>query len=117
MSDGFQQNRIVIPAVNIMETDREVTIEAEMPGLEKESISLDVNGDELSLKGVRKECEVPTGYTAVYRERCPFEYSRTFILGDEVKREGISAKYQHGILKVTVPKAEKAQPRKIEISD
>ncbi|MFA6636362.1 MAG: Hsp20/alpha crystallin family protein [Candidatus Omnitrophota bacterium] len=110
------ENRVVHPAVNILETEKEVVIEAEMTGLSKDDISLDVKGDELTLIGKRQGYTVPEGYTAVYTERCPFEYSRTFILGDEVKREGIAAKYDGGILRVTVPKADKVQPKKIEIT-
>jgi HSP20 family protein len=115
MANVDSGKRVVMPVVNINETQNEVVIEAEMTGLSKDDISLDIKGDELTLKGIRKECDVPSGYTAFYRERCPFEYARTFILGEEVKREGINAKYESGILKVTIPKSEKARPRKIEI--
>lgn len=115
MSNGACEPRVVMPAVSISETEKDVTIEAEMTGLSKEDISLDIKGDELTLKGLKKEGAIPEGYSAIYRERCPFEYSRTFILGDEVKREGISARYEHGILKVSIPKSEKVQPKKIQI--
>ncbi|MBD3379713.1 MAG: Hsp20 family protein [Candidatus Omnitrophica bacterium] len=117
MTEDRYAPRVIPPAVNIQETEKEVLIEAEMTGLKKEEVSIDVKGDELTLKGSKKDREVPEGYTPVYRERCPFEYSRTFILGEEVKKEGIKAKYENGILKVTIPKAEEVQPRKIEISD
>lgn len=108
--------RVIAPVVNIQTTEKTVIIEAEMTGLKKEDLSLDIKGDELIIKGSKKDCEVPKGYTAVYRERCPFEYSRTFILSDEVARDGITAKYDNGILKVEIPKSERAQPKKIEIS-
>ncbi|MDD3088767.1 MAG: Hsp20/alpha crystallin family protein [Candidatus Omnitrophica bacterium] len=117
MANYCENNRVVTPAVNILETEKDVMIEAEMAGLSKEDISLDIEGDELMVKGARKAPAVPNGYTAVYTERCPFEYSRTFILGDEVKRENITAKYESGILKVVIPKSEKAQPRKIQVTD
>ena len=117
MANGENTPRVIAPIVNIQETEKEVIIEAEMTGLRKEDVSLDVKGDELTIRGAKKDCEVPKGYTAVYRERCPFEYSRTFILGDETKRDGITAKYENGILKVTIPKNEKAQPKRIEITD
>jgi HSP20 family protein len=117
MSNGEYTPKIVSPIVNIRETEKDVVIEAEMTGLKKEDVSLDIKGDELTLKGIKKDCETPNGYIPVYRERCPFEYWRTFILGDEVKRDGISAKYEGGILKVTIPKSERAQPKKIDISD
>jgi HSP20 family protein len=117
MSNEEYTPRILAPVVNIQQTGKDVVIEAEMTGLKKEDISLDIQGDELTIKGVKKDCEAPKGYTAIYRERCPFEYSRTFILGEETKRDGITARYEEGILKVIIPKSEKAQPKKIEISD
>ena len=117
MTSGENMPRVIAPSVNIQETEKEVVIEAEMTGLKKEDVSLDVKGDELTIKGAKRDCEVPKGYTAIYRERCPFEYSRTFILGDETKRDGIKAKHENGILKVTIPKSEKAQPKRIEITD
>ena len=117
MSNGEYVQRVITPVVNIQTTEKEVVIEAEMIGLEKEDVSLDIKGDELTIKGAKKDCEVPQGYTVVYRERCPFEYFRTFILGDEVEKDGITAKYEGGILKVTIPKSEKAQPKSIKISD
>jgi len=117
MSNGEYAPRVVAPIVNIKETEKDVVVEAEMTGLKKEDVSLDIKGDELIIRGTKKDCEIPKGYAAVYRERCPFEYFRTFILGEETKRDGITAKYESGILKVTIPKSEKAQPKRIEISD
>ena len=115
MIKGEYTPKVIVPDVNIQETEKDVIIEAEMSGLKKEDVSLDIKGDELTIKGVKKEYEVPKGYTLVYREKYPFEYSRTFLLGDETKREGITAKYEGGILKVIIPKSEKVQPKKIEI--
>lgn len=117
MSNADYNTRVVAPIVNIHETEKDIVVEAEMTGLKKDEISLDVVGDELTIKGAKKDCKVPEGYTVIYRERCPFEYSRTFVLGEEVKREGITAKYEDGILKVSIPKAERPQPKKIQITD
>lgn len=117
MSNGEFAPRVIAPIVNIQETEKDIVIEAEMTGLKKEEVSLDIKGDELTVKGSKKGCEVPKGYTPVYRERCSFEYSRTFILGNEVKRDGISARYEGGILKVVIPKSEETELRRIEISD
>lgn len=107
---------MVSPLVAIHETEKDVLLEAEMSGLDKESIGLEVKGDELTIRGIRKEAETPKGYTALYRERCPFEYSRTFVLGSEVDRDRISAKYEDGVLTLTIPKSDESQPRKIAIA-
>lgn len=117
MTHGEYAHRVVTPIVNIEESEKDVVIEAEMTGLNKEDVSIDIQGDELTIRGAKKDCEAPAGYMTVYRERCPFEYERTFVLGEEVKKNGITAKYDNGILRVTLPKSEKAQPRRIEITD
>lgn len=115
MSNAEYTPDVIAPVVSIQETEKDIIIEAEMTGLKKDDVCLDLKGDELTIKGSKKDCDVPDGYTPLLRERCPFEYSRTFILGDEVKREGITARYDNGVLKVNVPKAEKTQPKKIDI--
>lgn len=105
----------ISPLVAIHETDKEVTLEAEMVGLDKDDIKLELKGDELTIRGERKEDIVAKGCTPILRERWPYEYSRTFVLGNEVDREKISAKYEDGVLTLTIPKSEEAQPKRIEI--
>ncbi|MCM8761435.1 MAG: Hsp20/alpha crystallin family protein [Candidatus Omnitrophica bacterium] len=107
----------IAPLVTVRETDKEVILEAEMAGLDKDSIKIELKGDELTIGGVRKNEDVPKGYTPLSRERCPFEYSRTFVLGNEVDKEKLSAQYNDGVLKITVPKSESNQPKKIPIKD
>jgi HSP20 family protein len=111
------QVRVIQPLVNIEEEDKDIVVEAEMPGLAKDDITLDLNGNELSLKGRAKkqEDEIPKGYTLLHKERCPLEYARTFVVGDNIDKAGISAQYDNGILKVRLAKAQDAQPKKIDI--
>jgi len=78
--------QLIQPLVNIMETDKEVILEAEMPGLSKEDIALELKDDELVIHGKQRAEELPKGYTALYRERCPFEYMRSFVLGDTIDK-------------------------------
>ncbi|MBN1794306.1 MAG: Hsp20/alpha crystallin family protein [Candidatus Omnitrophica bacterium] len=106
----------VTPYVTIQETEKEVVLKAEMAGLQKEDIQVELIGDELTIKGSQKECEVPKGYTPIMRERCLLEYRRAFILGDEVDKGKINADYENGILTVTLTKSEKTQPKKIVIT-
>lgn len=115
MKTNEQQKMKIAPLVAIHETDKEVVLEAEMVGLEKDDIKLELKGDELTISGTRKEDIVTKGCTPILRERWPFEYSRTFVLGSEVDREKINAKYDNGLLTLTIPKSEEAQPKKIEI--
>lgn len=105
----------IAPLVSIHESERDIILEAEMVGLKKEDVKLEVKGDELTISGVRNEPEIGKDYTAIYKERWPYEYSRTFVLGNEVDKEKISAKYDKGVLTLTIPKSEESQPKKIEI--
>ncbi len=113
------QPRVIQPLVNIREEDKEVILEAEMVGLTKDGISLDLKGNELTLRGKsgRADDVIPKGYTVVHKERCPLEYVRTFVLGEEIDKSKIDAQYEGGILKVKLTKSEAAQPKKIEIKD
>jgi HSP20 family protein len=103
------------PPVTIGETEKAIVVEAEMPGLDKASISLELTGDELIIKGDRKTETAPEGYTLIHRERHPARYERTFILGAEVEKQGIAAAYENGVLSITIPKVREKQPQRIEI--
>jgi len=108
--------RIIMPAANIRETDHEVIVEVEMAGLSRQDISVELAADELTITGRRSEDKPPKGYTAVYRERSPFDYKRSFVLSEEVDKEKISARYENGVLILRIPKSEKVQPKRIEIA-
>ncbi len=105
----------IAPAVTIYEHDKSVELVAEMPGLTREDIAIDVKGDMLTITGNKKGEPVPEGFTALYRERCPYEYRRSFALGYDVKRGGIAASYREGVLTVTLPRLTEEAPRKITI--
>ncbi|HEO64039.1 MAG TPA: Hsp20/alpha crystallin family protein [Candidatus Omnitrophica bacterium] len=108
--------RIVEPLVNIYEEGENIILEAEMPGLSRDEISLELKAERLILTGKKRQLEdSPKGYSIIYRERCPLEYLRTFIIGDEIDREKITAQYEGGILRVKLAKSEQNQPKKIDI--
>lgn len=113
------RSRVIQPLVNIDETEREVILEAEMAGLAREDIGLELKGNELTIKGKTKESDgdIPKGYTVIHKERCLLEYLRTFILGDDIDSNKIAAQYENGILRVKLSKADKAQPKRIEIKE
>jgi HSP20 family protein len=113
------ETRVIQPLVNIREEQGEIILEAEMAGLSKEDISLDINGDEIVLRARpgRVDDDLPKGYTVIHKERCPLEYLRTFILGNDIDKNKIDAQYDKGVLRVKLAKIEEAQPKKIEIKD
>ncbi len=104
------------PIVDIIKKDKKVVVTAELPGISKEDISIDVNEDVLTLKGERKyENEVKEA--DFYRkERFSGSFSRSFVLPAGVSTEDINAEYKDGILTIEIPEAEKEEVKQITIN-
>jgi HSP20 family protein len=102
------------PAINIWEDDRTLYAEAELPGLKMDDLEVSVLGDELTIKGGRREpaCENATCHR---QERRVGSFSRVIRLPVEVNPEKVQASLKDGVLTVTLPKAETAVPRKITV--
>ena len=103
------------PAVDVFEDEARITIKAELPGIDKNNIALDVKGRVLSLRGERRDEAGEEKDTAYRRERFFGRFERSFRLPMEVDPETIRADYKDGVLTVEVPKPEKQQPRQITI--
>ncbi|MGM0601807.1 MAG: Hsp20/alpha crystallin family protein [Bacillota bacterium] len=91
---------------DIKEKDDEFLIEAEMPGMKKENINLEINEDYLTITAKNEESREEKGDNYIRRERRKGTYSRSFYL-DNVNEDEIKAEYDDGILKVHLPKKEK----------
>lgn len=103
------------PPVDIKVDGDDVVLSAEMPGVRREDLQIEVDGQHLTLKGEKPEPGRGDGVTAVHRERRFGPFERTFELGFEVDREKIEAEYKQGVLTIRLPKAEAAKPRRIEV--
>ena len=104
----------LVPQVNIVETKDSLILEAEMPGVSKDGLEVLLEGNELTILG-RRQTGVP-GAEPVYRESSPRDFRREFTLDPSIDTARINATIEQGVLTVTLPKAEKAKPRKIEVS-
>ena len=104
-----------VPAVDIIERDNEYVLEAEVPGLKKDEIRIDLKDGVLTISGERKyeDEEKKDKYTRV--ERCYGSFTRSFTLPDHVETDKIDASYKDGVLTVTLPKGEKARPKAIDV--
>jgi HSP20 family protein len=103
------------PSVDIFETDNDVVVKAELPGMDPKSIDVRLENNVLLLKGERhfeKETK-EENYHRVEREYGSF--SRAFSLPMAVKEEKITAEYKDGILKIVLPKKEEVKPKTIKI--
>ncbi len=105
---------VVFPALNVWEDPEHVFVEAELPGLKLDDIELFVMGDVLTIKGERKDVAVEK---ASYhrRERGTGCFNRTLELPVSIKSDDVAATLRDGILLITLPKAEEAKPRKVEV--
>ena len=103
------------PAVNIVEADNQFLISADLPGMKLDDIHLDLNDGILSLSGERHE-EKETKEKNVRRfEKRYGKFVRSFRLPENVVADKIEARYEQGVLEVTIPKTERAMPKKIEV--
>ncbi|RJP25096.1 MAG: Hsp20/alpha crystallin family protein [Candidatus Abyssobacteria bacterium SURF_5] len=108
-----EKQRFRIPAVEIRETPTAVILQAEMPGVDKEDFDIQIDGDELTVKGKRKQLK--SDLRVIHQESDSAEYLRSFILGDELDTSAVDAKTENGILTLTLHKKKEAAPQKIAI--
>ncbi|MEW6536641.1 MAG: Hsp20/alpha crystallin family protein [Candidatus Auribacterota bacterium] len=103
------------PDVDIIEKDDRIEIRADLPGIEPKDVSIDLRNNVLTLSGTRKE-EKESKDAHVYRsERYYGSFQRSFTLPDGINQDKVAAHYKNGVLNITVPKLEKAQPKQITI--
>jgi HSP20 family protein len=102
-----------VPLADLSETDEAYVVQAELPGIRKDQIDIQMHDKELAISGEIKESEQGRKRRSS-RRTGRFEY-RAFLPGD-VNPDGVKAELSDGILTVTVPKSEAAKPRRIEIT-
>ena len=105
------------PNVDVKESDKELRVSAELPGMEEKDIEVSLNRDSLTIKGEKKEEKEDTGKDYYRMERAYGSFSRTIPLPTEVDQDKVKAEFKKGVLTVTIPKTAKAikETRKISI--
>ncbi len=102
------------PPIDIHEGPDGLVLEADLPGVSEGQLSIQLEDNVLSLHA-RVDAPAPEGARVLHEEYRPGDFYRSFILSDEVERSKISAELKNGVLKLTLPKAERAKTRRIEI--
>jgi HSP20 family protein len=105
---------VFVPAVDIYESQDAITLLADMPGVPHDKLDIDLKDDQLSIRGTVTE-EGSEGETVLLREYSVGDYYRDFTLGKMIDQSRIEASMKDGVLKLTLPKAEAAKPKKIDI--
>jgi HSP20 family molecular chaperone IbpA len=104
----------LIPPVDVIEDGTGITLYADLPGVAKEKLGLHVESDTLTIEG-EVTFATPEGMEASYAEVGVPRFRRVFTLSKELDTGKVSAELRHGVLTLRIPKAEHAQPRRIDI--
>ena len=111
---GAENLAALLPPVDIYEDESGITLTADLPGVSKERLGVKVNGDNLLIEG-DVSVPAPQDMELLYAEIVASSYRRSFTLSRELDASKIEANLKDGVLKLRIPKAEEARPRKIEI--
>ena len=109
-----REERAMLPPVDVVEDATGITLYADLPGISRERLSLHVEGDTLTIAG-ELALAVPAGMQASHAEVQQSHYRRSFTLSKELDTTKVSAELANGVLTLRIPRAEHAQPRRIEV--
>ena len=104
----------VVPPVDVFENDNAITLLADLPGVSRDQLQVRVDGDTLVLEATAA-AQGPDQMELVYGEARTPGYRRQFTLSRELDTGRIEAQLRDGVLSLTIPKAEEARPRKIQV--
>ena len=105
----------MMPPVNVVEDSSGIVLYADLPGVSKENLNVHLESDTLTIEGDIK-LDTPEGMETHHAEVTLPRFRRVFTLSKELDATKVLAEFKHGVLKLNIPKAEHAQPRKIAIT-
>ncbi|MBN1635683.1 MAG: Hsp20/alpha crystallin family protein [Deltaproteobacteria bacterium] len=103
------------PALNVFSNEDDLVITSEIPGVDPEDVEISIEGDSLTIKGLRKADDLQPGEKWHRRERGNGNFTRTLRLPYNVESSRVVADYKNGVLMITLPRAEADKPRKIQV--
>jgi HSP20 family molecular chaperone IbpA len=112
---GEAPQDFVVPPVDVFENDNAITLLADLPGVTREQLNLRVDGDTLTIEATANAAGTPADMQLVYGELQCAAYRRQFTLSRELDAVRIEAQLRDGVLRLTIPKAEEAKPRRIQV--
>ena len=113
--EATKLDKYYIPAVDIFESATEVTVVAEMPGVKADGIDVTLEDGVLTIRGSKDISEISSG-RVLHQEYESGNYQRRFTVAETIDQKKIKASVKDGMLRVVLPKAEPAKPRKIEVT-
>ena len=115
-SNAGQGNTLDYPAINVWEKDDSIIVTTELPGIDPEKIDISVTGATLTLSGTSMADPIKEGETYLRQERELGNFQRNFQLPFQVDSKKIEARYEKGILQITLPRLKEDLPKKIKIN-
>lgn len=103
------------PSLNISESDQEYSVTAELPGLKPDEVNVEIREGSLCISGVKQSETEEKGKTYHRMERSHGEFRRVVQLPSAVEEEKVEAKFENGVLTVTLPKCKEAKPKSIKV--
>lgn len=104
----------LVPPVDVIEDAGGITLIADLPGVPKEALALQVERDKLTIEGEAR-LPAPEGFQPTHVELAPPRYRRVFTLSGELDANRVSAEFVQGVLRLRIPRLQQAQPRRIRI--
>jgi HSP20 family protein len=115
LSTLFSEGREFLPAFDVSETEKQLIVKAEVPGMDKEDIDISLSDGVLTIKGEKRQEREDKNEHYHTAERRYGAFSRTMPLPVEVDTNKVDATYKEGVLKIILPKSETAKAKKIEV--
>ena len=112
--ESGRRSETLIPPVDVIEDSAGITVRADLPGVPKDSVGLHVEADTLTIEA-EMSVAMPEGMEASSADVSVPRFRRVFTLSKELDTGKVSAEFKHGVLTLRIPKAEHAQPRRIDI--
>ena len=114
-TERTRECRCFVPRSDIYETEDNVVVVVDMPGVEEDNIDITLEKNILTINGYAN-LETPDGYSPILAEYELGDYERSFRLSNQIDRDGIKAAYKNGTLRLNLPKAAIAKTRKISVT-
>jgi len=115
MQPQSEQDVVLRPAVDIYEDGKEITVRADMPGVSRDRLQVQVDGNNLAIEG-QAAIDMPEGMESLHADVRTTQFHRSFALSNELDTGNINAEMSDGVLTLHLPKRAELQPRKIEVS-
>lgn len=104
----------LVPAVDVFEDAHGITVQAELPGVSKERLTVEADRNALLIEG-EAVIDMPQGMEAIYADMQATKFRRSFVLSGELETERIEANLKDGVLTVRIPKRAEFRPRRVEV--